>query len=288
MSSSSKAFAKQPERENHVQFDISSVEDSIEAIPYCSELDFFQGDNNIAESDLLSYEELQLLAHFGAFDDLCLDIVSPPFQACTDDLATLSRNEPQDSQPNQEIRPYSLPSASLEILRHCRSRVGDINGEKRDGAMGKCVSPPPLTVNLMIELAIRNSIPSNSETRKNLSGISQYPQKAACSSISKGNFKDIRLLQNLFSCAEKVCNHHYDYASELLEELSKLNSNPTNVIQRLVYYFADSLRGKIELERGILVNTSPLEFVPSISATAAFLEKLPFNQVMQFAGIQAV
>lgn len=287
MSSSSKAFAKQSERDNHMQVDLDSVEESMEDIPYCSELDFFQGDNDIAESSLLLYEELQLLAHFGAFDELCLDIVSPPFQACRDDLATLSRNEPQDSQPNQDNRPYSLPYASLEILRHCRSRVA-VNGEKIDGAKGKRASPPASTVNLMIELAVRNFTPSNSETRQNLSDIRHHPQKTLYSSFSKGNSKDIQLLQNLLSCAAEVCNHQYDCASELLEELSKLNSSPTNVIQRLVYYFADSLRGKIELERRSLLEASPLEFIPSISATAAFLEKLPFNQVMQFAGIQAV
>lgn len=272
MPSSSKAFEKGAEREDRMQVDSNYV-------PYRSELNFFQGDNSISELDLLFYEELQILASLGALDDQYLDNLSPPFQACRDGLAS---NEPQDSKPNEEKRSYAFPSVSLEILRHCRSRAGAADGEKRDEAKGQWASPPTLSVSQMIELAVRNFLHSNSEI-----AIS-HPHKTAFSSISKSEAKDIQLVQNLVLCAEEVCNHRYDCARELLEEFSKLSSSSTNVMQRLVYYFAESLRDTIEIETRGLVNTRPLEFIPPISATAALLEKLPFNQVMQFAGVQAV
>ncbi|XP_057811477.1 DELLA protein RGL1-like [Salvia miltiorrhiza] len=283
MSSSSKAF----ERENYMQ-------DSVEDVPYQCELDYFQEDKSFCESDLLFYEELQILAHFGALDDLYLDKASPPFQACRDGFfATPSSNKAQDWQPNEEKRPYAFPSAAMEILRHYRSRAGAADGglERDEGKRQSQRASPPtlLSVSQLIELAVRSFIHSNSENGNDfhLSAVI-HQDKTPFSSLSRGESEDIRLVQDLLSCARAVCNHRYACASELLKEFSKLSSGSTNVMQRLVYCFAESLRDKIEIETRGSVNTRPLQLIPPISATASFIEKLHFNQVMQFAGVQAV
>ncbi|XP_047979147.1 DELLA protein RGL1-like [Salvia hispanica] len=254
MSSSSKAF----ERENHVQ-------------TYS-----FQGDESICESDLLFHEELP--THFPALDDLYLDKAFLSFQAC-------SSNEPRDWQPSQEEkRPYAFPSAAMEILRRCRSRAGaEDGGSQRDRAKGKSqrAPPPTLSVIQLIELAMRSFTHSDSKTGKDFHHSAViYPNRAT---FSRSKSEDIRLVQDLLSCAQAVSNHNNDCASEFLKEFSKLSSGSTNVMQRLVYYFAESLRDRI-----LQVNTRPLELIPPISDTAALIEKLPFNQVMQFAGVQTM
>ncbi|KAH6831866.1 hypothetical protein C2S53_008359 [Perilla frutescens var. hirtella] len=301
MSSSCKACE---EGKIEMQVDLNGVEDSVEAISYSSELDFFQGYDDITEPGLLlpsKYEELQLLADFGALDDLYFDIVSPPFQACGDDeLGLLSSNEPQESrlaESNEEKRSYAFVSASMEILRKYTRRVGGLGGEERGVVSNETkrqrASPSTLSVDHVIELAVRRfNTHSNSEVGKNLSAIS-HPHETAILGLSTSNAKEIQLVQDLLSCAEDVCNQHYDCASKFLEECSNMSSSPTNVIQRLVYYFSEALRDKIELEtqrfteKG-MVNSRPLEFIPPMSATAAFLQKLPCSQVMLFAGIQLV
>lgn len=106
---------------------------------------------------------MQILGDFGAVD-YYFDMFLHYFQACTND----SRDEPQDSQPNQETRPYAFPSASLDILRNFRSIIGAVDGGgKRDEAT--------LSVSQMIEVSVRYFIHSNTETGKNLTkGNSEY------------------------------------------------------------------------------------------------------------------
>ncbi|XP_042030147.1 DELLA protein 1-like [Salvia splendens] len=69
-----------------------------------------------------------------------------------------------------------------------------------------------------------------------------HPNRAA---FSRGKSEDIQLVQDLLSCAQAVSNHNNDCASEFLKEFSKLSSGSTNVVQCLVYYFAESLRDRI-------------------------------------------
>ncbi|KAH6769603.1 hypothetical protein C2S52_014406 [Perilla frutescens var. hirtella] len=267
--------------ENQIQIDLKGVEDSVEATSYYSGLEFFQGLDDFAKPCL-----------FPSKYDLHPNIASSSFQPC----GMLSSNEPQDLQPNEENEPYKFPSASMEILRHCTSRAGAVDGERRDmlsnETKGQRAPPSTLSVNHVIELAAGNFIHSNSEIGGNLSAFS-HSYGIAFLGLSTDDGKDIQLVQDLLLCAEKVCNQQYSFASKLLDECSKLSLGRTNVIQRLVYYFTEALRDRIQHETErfsgkCIVNKWPQELIPSISATASFIHKLPFNQVTQFAGIQSV
>ncbi|KAL1545332.1 DELLA protein RGL1-like [Salvia divinorum] len=205
-------------------------------------------------------------------------VTFPSFQAC-------SSNEPREWQPShEEKRPHAFPSAAVEILRRCRSRAGaEDDGLKRDEAKGQRqrAPPPTLSVTQLIKMAMRSFTHTDSKTGKDFHHSAViHPYRAA---FSRSKSEDIRLVQDLLSCAWAVSNHSNNCASEFLEEFSKLSSGSTNVTQRLVYYFAESLRDRI-----LPVNTRPSELIPPISETADLIEKLPFNQVMQFAGVQAV
>lgn len=301
MYSSCKASEKGAKRENQIQVNSKGVDDSVGAISYDSEHEIFQGLDDIGDPGQFpsKNEELQLLAHVGALTDLHSAIVSPPFQACGENSQMLSSTKPQDpkhTEPNEKNKSRAFSSASLEVLRHCISRVGAVGGKKRrvlsNETKGQRAYPSMLSVTHIVELAAGNFIHSYSEIGKSLSAFS-HPYKTSFFGLSSDNAKDIQLVQDLLICAEKVSNQQYGCASKLLEECSKLSFGRTNVVQRLVYYFTKALHDKVERETGRstgkgLVNKWPLESIASISETAAFLERLPFNQVTQFAGIQSV
>ncbi|KAH6808622.1 hypothetical protein C2S51_026405 [Perilla frutescens var. frutescens] len=281
-SSSSKASAKRAEKENQKQVDLNGIKDSVESISYCSNPVFFQGDGAIDELGLLpsNYEELQVQANVGALDYLYLDMFSPPFQACRNNMRILFSIKPQDS---QIIRPSennsnAFPSASIEVLRQCRSI-----DEPRDEMRRKSESWSTLSTNHIIELAAKYFIHSISGTREDLSAVNH--------TFSADDAKDIQLVQNLLSCAEKICNRHYDCASKLLEECNKVSYSRMNVIQRLVYYFTEALCEKIEHKTGTgkdLFHNLPHDSLINISAMAAIYQKLPLSQVIHYTGTQLV
>ncbi|XP_057809708.1 DELLA protein RGL1-like [Salvia miltiorrhiza] len=236
MSSSSKASAKGAERENQKQ-----------------------GDDALDEGVLVQ-------ANVGPLDHLYLEMVSPPFQNCQDNMRILSKIKPQ----------LMLPSVSPEVLRCCRRSVGTENETERTPQ-----SSPKLSANHIIELAAADFIHSNFRLTyaSNISGL------------SADDAKDILLVQNLLKCAEKVCNEQYDCAGKLLEEYSELRINRMKVIQRLVYYFNQALCERIERETGSfrrVLQSSPHDSITKISDIAAVYQKLPLNQVIQFTGIHSV
>lgn len=250
---------------------------------------FFQGDDTIAEPDWLqsNHEEQKVQANVGALDYLYLDMVSPPFQACRDNMKILSSIKPQDAQ-------LLLPFVSSEVLRFRRSRAGTENrNEMNDEMKRQSESSSTLSANQKIELAAENFIHFNSGTReKNHSAVS-HTHASTISNLSTDDTKDIQLVQDLLSCAEKVCSQQYDCASKLLEGCSKLSLSRMNVIQRLVYYFTDALCEKIDRETGRLNGKGEVynvshDSIAKISAIAAIYQKLPLSQIIQFPGIQIV
>lgn len=272
------------------EVDMKDSKDSVEADSYYSNLGFFHGQENNASNpgDLI----LSDLAHISGLDDLYLDIVSPPFQACGDDIRLLSSIISQDPKlvevPNHEEdrkNPYPFPSESMEILKHCRSRVGRVSGRKIHGPRCDSASSSSLSTNHIIELAASNFIQSNSRT--------SHPYATSLLGLSSEDAKDIQLVQDILSCAEKVADQKYDRAGKLLEECKNTSFGKTTTIQRLVYYFSEGLQEKIERETGRFTGKSRANkwssdsIIPS-SATAALHQKLPLTQVNVFAGIQSM
>ncbi|KAH6769604.1 hypothetical protein C2S52_014407 [Perilla frutescens var. hirtella] len=247
-----------------------------------------------ATADLQSKdEELDFLAHVGTMDDLYLDIVSPPFQIFGEEIRVFST---VNSQNSNEENSYALPSASLDILRHCRSRISSVNGKRICGLsceiQENTSSPSQLSTNHIIELSAANFIHSKLRSENELYAIS-HPHASSLLGLSEENSKDVQLVEDLLSCAEKVSNKNYESASKLLEECYKKSCIQMNKMQRLVCYFTEALREKIDRGSGRsprkrVVNDAPLDPTAPTSATAAFFEKLPFSQITQFASIQSM
>lgn len=272
---------------------------SVETISFCSNASFFQAYEHAAETgqQQSKFQELQYLSQVGTLDDLYLNIVSPPFQVFGEKRGIFSCVNSQNSpliEPNEE-KPYTLPSASMEILRHCRGRISTVNGKKIHGlSFGReeqSVSPSQLSTNQIIELSAANFIKSERGTGNEL--YASHPYASAFLGLSKENAEDVQLMQDLLYCAEKVSNQQYDSATKLLEVCHKLSFSQMNKTQRLVYYFTEALREKIDREsgrctgKGSVIDCS-LDHIVRSSATATFFEKVPFSQITQFTGIQEV
>ncbi|XP_057809705.1 DELLA protein RGL2-like [Salvia miltiorrhiza] len=256
----------------------------------------FKAYGDAADPSLLqpAREEQNFLAQVATLDDLYLGIGSSPFQFCGEETGNFPSFNSQNSphvEANEE-KSYAFPCASLEILRGCGSRISAVNRKGVHGLSNeveeKASSPSELSINDVIKLSAANFIQSKVATGNELYAIS-HPYADAFLGLSEENARDVRLVQDLLSCAEKVSNQQYDSASKLLEECHKQSFKQMNKTQRLVYYFTAALSEKIERGRGRCTKIdSPRDPTAPSSATTAFFMKLPFSQITQFAGIQTM
>ncbi|KAK3034625.1 hypothetical protein RJ639_033580 [Escallonia herrerae] len=131
-------------------------------------------------------------------------------------------------------------------------------------------------------------------TRKANAFASAIHPYGALVSLSVEETRDIELAQHLLAAAEKVESKQLDYASSWLTYCEMMASNSGNPVERMVFYFAQALRKRIDRETGRDSTTDyKEEYTNGLSpgANLAYLachKELPFSQVMQFAGMQAI
>ncbi|KAA8531297.1 hypothetical protein F0562_006006 [Nyssa sinensis] len=272
---------------------------------FCSDLRFYE-DNKIEEGLLLSkYEQeqqLQHLSNFGTFDDLYLDIVSPPFQSCQEEITQLvgiQAENPESVDPNKE-QPHAIPLASLGILKNYGNKIRRLKGAKinlptYDTSYTKLCGQK-LSTEEILRLAGEEFIQSSFQMIDDLSMIS-HPFSSSFSGLSDKEVKDVELVQYLLASAEKVGRQHFDRATKLLNRCDELSSNTGNPVQRVVYYFSEALREKIDRETEKirskdLVKKQPVDLEAEMMspnlAIIAFHQEVPLSQVTQFTGMQAI
>lgn len=169
---------------------------------------------------------------------------------------------------NEQIISYDLPSNSSRglqlstgsIMKRARARLLQDNGQ-----------------------IIANILPSVSSTN------SGQPYKV---------LEDNELALLLQASAENVANQQYDRAKQLLTMCLHSASTNGNPVRRIAYYFAEALRKKIDQEAGIFLsglagnNWKPMDAEQVLTrlqpAVIRCAQELPFSQVTQFAGVQAI
>ncbi|CAN0922515.1 DELLA protein GAI1 [Linum grandiflorum] len=116
-------------------------------------------------------------------------------------------------------------------------------------------------------------------------------------SYSEGLTKKVQHVQYLMRAAENVCCHKYEQAISLLEVCDSLSSRTGNLTERVVYYFAHALRERVYSESGVKISSLVEEFEKlnveeALTAPSPILgviyAKIPFYQVGQLAGVQAI
>ncbi|CAN1250646.1 DELLA protein RGL1 [Linum perenne] len=109
--------------------------------------------------------------------------------------------------------------------------------------------------------------------------------------------KKVTLLQLLLNAAEEVGRCNYDQAISLLELCNSLSSRTGNLTQRLVYCYSQALCQRVCNKSGkhissLVQSSEKLTSREAISAPSPIVgiiySKIPFYQVRQLAGVQAI
>jgi len=191
--------------------------------------------------------------------------------------------------------PSSL--ASLELLKNYGSKF---NKQKNKSNVETCVSPQKLSTEDIIRLAGTKYIQNSSEWHDNNLYI---PYGTVLGSLlSEEENEQVELAQFVLAAAERVGCQQFERANMLLSHFHLMNEsgNIGSTVQRLLFHFSQALqerinretgRGKMKLHRSNERNKET-ELIDKMELDTNIVvkchQKIPFNQVMQFAGVQAI
>lgn len=232
-------------------------------------------------------QQMPFFPGFERFEELCFNNgPSEPssFQLSQEECAKLKNIHSEMLELFAPEEKKSSPSSisSFRILNNCKSNFEEQNSENI-----ACSKVGGRSVNEIIRLAGEKFIKSRSPRVDDLSELSQ----GLCD--EKTEDVEVLIIQNLLLSAEKIGQQQFEHARSLLKYCNEYSSNKGNPIQRLVYYFSSALRERIDLEMGVTTpKMVPIEsekaIMNPISTRLSLHQQIPFCQVMQFTGMQAI
>ncbi|KAI5650911.1 hypothetical protein M9H77_36916 [Catharanthus roseus] len=240
-------------------------------------------------------QQLRQFVDFGGFDDLYLDVVSPPFQSCAEEIKMLVQPEPENVmivEHEKEKLPYA---ASLEILNKHRRRLKRLHNEKLN--VSECNKENGQKVSTIEILRLAGQSFVQSSLKGSQLSVLIHPYASSFAGLSEDDTKDVQLVQYLLAAAEKVGEKQYYRATKLLKKCDKMSFEKGNPVQRLVHYFSAALHERIDRETGRcaakgtgkMLSIYVGNILSSTNASIlAFQKAVPFSHVSQFAGIQAI
>ncbi|KAI3860726.1 hypothetical protein MKX03_014762 [Papaver bracteatum] len=198
--------------------------------------------------------------------------------------------EKKDKGKKENMCPISL--TSLEHLNNYTKRLKKLKDERRSNELQN--EAKFTAVDIAGARFIQLSAKQDDDTF-----VITNQFDCSISSLSDEESKAVELAQLLLASAESVHNKQFDLASRLLTQCDYLSTTTGNPVQRVVYYFAEGLRDRIDRETGriplkisegrgeqpIDVDRAMMTLNPALLACH---QTLPFGKVLQFAGIQAI
>ncbi|RWR94221.1 DELLA protein RGL1-like protein [Cinnamomum micranthum f. kanehirae] len=199
----------------------------------------------------------------------------------------------------EKARPISC--ATLELLRSYITGCKRLNGEKLIDLSNEAACPKGgrrLSTKDVMRVASAHIMELSVQIESGLSTLG-HPSVSILPSLTDEEIKDVELAHLLLATADKISNQQYDEAYKLLTQCCYLSSNVGNPVQRVVYYFAGALLEKIDRETGTISSRGVEEIakwrenihealIGPHPAHLAWLERLPFPQIIQFTEIQAI
>ncbi|KAL6177045.1 hypothetical protein ACLB2K_053677 [Fragaria x ananassa] len=116
----------------------------------------------------------------------------------------------------------------------------------------------------------------------------------ALSGLCEEETNDVEIAHLLLAAAEKVGYQQFERASRLLQQCEGIASFKGTLVQRVVCYFAEALRERIDIETGMYASKGNQEmshYVQGLGTNLAYIachQDVPFHPVLQFAAIQAM
>lgn len=279
----------------------------------CSSFGFFANDPSEEGAYYLSctnqqkcHQQQPSYLECGTLDNLQFDMVSPPLQTGLGDMIKYD-DQYQNMAPLGGItkeNQYSTPLASLELLEKYGKGFKRLLCDE-----GKTMQPiddlaattnevgRKLSTEDVMRVAGTRFIQSSSESTAVSEYLVSHPFSLSFSGLSDEEKKDVELAESLLATAEKVGYQQYERASKFLRHCESLSSKTGSPVKRVVYYFAEAIRHRIDRETGRvsskdLQKVQPFDLVEEMKGLnptlLAFYEELPFCQVTMFTGVQAI
>ncbi|PPD99621.1 hypothetical protein GOBAR_DD03333 [Gossypium barbadense] len=143
--------------------------------------------------------------------------------------------------------------SSLGLLNNYGNGFKRLNGERKtddDITVSDTQDEDrKLSTEEVMRVAGEMFLKSCGQTIDGISGI-DHPFSLSFSGFSDRETRDIELAALLLAATEKVGYQQYESASRLLKQCDYMSSKTGNPVQRVVYYFSEALREKIERETG--------------------------------------
>ncbi|XP_061338440.1 DELLA protein RGL1-like [Gastrolobium bilobum] len=196
---------------------------------------------------------------------------------------------------NKQVPPSSL--ASLELLRNYRNRFKRLRGENINSTEISVSPPQKLSTEEIIRAAAARYIQHPAQWDNNFC-VPMHPYGFGLGGLSEEENRDVELAHFLLAVADRVGCQQFERASVLLFHSPWNSSDGGNSLQRVIFHFAKALRERINKEIGGRMTLKGceknkeremiqnLELDTNMAITCH--QKIPFNQVMQFAGVQAI
>ncbi|KAK4367258.1 hypothetical protein RND71_015138 [Anisodus tanguticus] len=199
-----------------------------------------------------------------------------------------------DNIHGEKINPISL--SSLELSNNCGRLFKKSSEENLSNIISneaRVSNIPKLSTEEILRVAGERYIQYSTQR---VDGLSMFihPYASSLSGLSIEQTKDMELVHLLLAAAEEVDQQQFHLASQSIARCLWKASVTGNPIQRLCFYFGEALQERIDREIG----RSPsferkLRFLSTLAlgTTPESLtchQEIPFGQVMQFAGVQAV
>ncbi|GMJ02109.1 hypothetical protein HRI_003880100 [Hibiscus trionum] len=266
----------------------------------------FYGDESMAaagfglsKQDLQQQQQEQNFMDYGLLDGVSFNAQSPLIPACFG----LSKQDLQQQQQEQNFTDYGLLdgvsfNAQSPLIPACFDEIAELVHRQRRTDDDITVSDAPddqdrnFSTEEIMRIAGEMFIKSCGQTVDGISMI-DHPFNVSFSGLSDRETNDVKLVVLLLAAAEKIGYQQYESASRLLKQCDYMSSKTGNPVQRVVYYFTDALREKIERSSSKGLGWKPLFKIDEAmmtmnSSVLGCYHEFPFAKVTQLAGIQAI
>ncbi|KAK8654394.1 hypothetical protein V6N13_128362 [Hibiscus sabdariffa] len=207
-------------------------------------------------------------------------------------------SRPENTKPVEKM-PSSFQLSSLELLSNYGKSSKKLRSSSygRNGDEGKERGRKKLSTEEIMRVAGARYV-QFSDMRHDDFSMLMHPFGHALSGLSEDETRDVELVHLLLTAAEKVGYEQFERASRLLSNCEWIASEQANPVQRIVYYFAEALRQRIDGATGRFefvqkeletkLKTGPENGLSTSITTVRSHQYVPFFLVTQFAGIQAI
>ncbi|KAL5983540.1 hypothetical protein ACLOJK_017627 [Asimina triloba] len=293
-------FKKVTDVGNLKQSDFIATADWIDVYRLSYQCDQYQA--KPLEDFLFSSKDLQSFTNILVPGDIQIDEFSTAIQSLKTAVKVDARqNIKQELYANENVLSTSLPLLELPksyMVKNKRLSGEDLNKLINETSWAAKTDRELSTVDVM-KVAAACYIQCSVGMEDNLS-ILEGPYSCHLPRLTGEEIEDVELAHLLLASAEKISNQLYDRAGNLLAQCSFLSSNVGRPVQRVVYYFADALKerinretGRISLKQSVGSRTRLGEELEEMMigpdpAALACHQSLPTSQVATFTEIQAI